>query len=80
MRLRTLGERLRAVRSQEGVGQAELARRLSVDKGTVWRWEHDRCEPRRADLERLAGELGVALEWLKDGVGQGPNGLQATGS
>lgn len=78
MRLRTLGARLQAAREKKGIGQSELARRIGVVATTAWRWEHDRCTPRPADLDRLAEELGVSAEWLRAGDGRDP--LAATGS
>ena len=41
----TLGEKLFAYRRANGVSRKELARRLGVDEGTLWRWEVDQRKP-----------------------------------
>ncbi len=64
---RTLGERIRRFRLEQGLYQAQLAKRVGVDEMTIVNWEKDRSAPRGSRLARLAEALGVEIEEL--GVG-----------
>ena len=57
---RTLGERIRRFRLEQGLYQVQLAKRIGVDEMTIVNWEKDRTAPRGTRLVRLAGALGVA--------------------
>lgn len=59
-----VGDRIRERREKIGLTQTELARRLGIDKGTVWRWEAGRTSPQRGQLQRVAAMLGVTPAWL----------------
>jgi transcriptional regulator with XRE-family HTH domain len=67
----TFGDRLTAAREAQGLGQAELARRLGVRLRSVQGWENDTSEPRANKLQMLAGLLNVSLVWLLTGEGDG---------
>lgn len=41
----TLGDVLKANRLKAGISQAELTRRLSVPRSTIWRWETGKAVP-----------------------------------
>jgi len=56
---RTLGERIRRFRLEQGLYQAQLATRIGVDEMTIVNWEKDRTVPRGERLRRLAKALGV---------------------
>lgn len=56
---RTLGERIRRVRLERGLYQAQLAKRAGVDEMTIVNWEKDRTVPQGRRLVRLAGALRV---------------------
>ncbi len=50
----TLGERLRAYRRRSlGLSRKEMARRLSVDEGTLERWELENAVPLGPHLQRV---------------------------
>jgi DNA-binding transcriptional regulator YiaG len=49
--------RLRAVRLQAKLSQADVARALGVAEATISRWEAGIRRPRRAEAERLAALL-----------------------
>jgi transcriptional regulator with XRE-family HTH domain len=56
----TFGERLRRVRTAQGLSIAALAERLGVDTTTVWKWERGRHRPiarLRRRLDKLFGPL-----------------------
>jgi transcriptional regulator with XRE-family HTH domain len=63
----TLGQRLRALRLERGLSQAELAGDL-VSPSYVSLIESDRRSPEREVLDGLAGRLGCSSFYLESGV------------
>lgn len=61
----TLGERIVALRKQQGLTLTELARRLAVSKPTVWAWEQGKARPIDSRLPALAEALGVQISELQ---------------
>lgn len=60
------GDRLRALRNELGLKQAEMARRLHVDTSTYCRWEHKTHPPTHA-IARIAQTFGVAAwAWMRE--------------
>lgn len=53
----SFGERLRRLREELVIGQAELAREAGLAQSDVWMIEHDRRRPRPAMVRRLAEAL-----------------------
>jgi len=60
----SLAERLRAARRRAGLTQAELARRLGLDEGTVVDFEAGRRSPSKRVTAALAGFLGEISDQL----------------
>lgn len=58
------GERLRELRQENGIGQVELAKRISVSKGIISFWENGLREPTMSNLILLADFFGVTLDFL----------------
>lgn len=58
------GARLRDLRLQAGLTQAELGSAIGAKDRAVRDWEHGRVEPRVAVLQRLAAKLGVEVSEL----------------
>lgn len=71
----TIGERLRKVRGDLGVG--EFAERLGVNRKTVTRWEANEALPDGASLLSLHQHFGVDPGWLLTG---GPSSAEGAGS
>lgn len=67
----TFGDRLAGAREAAGLTQKELALRVGVKLETVRAWENDIKEPRANRLQMLSGILGVSLQWLLSGQGEG---------
>jgi transcriptional regulator with XRE-family HTH domain len=63
----TLGQRLRALRLERGLSQADLAGEL-VSPSYVSLIEADRRSPERDVLEGLAGRLGCSALYLESGI------------
>jgi DNA-binding XRE family transcriptional regulator len=49
----TLGEKITKYRSSKGLNQAELAKKLGVDKSTICHYEKNNTNPSRVLLRRL---------------------------
>ena len=62
-----MGSRLRVVREQAGLSQAELATRVGVETASIAAWERDERQPRANRLVMLCGVLDVSLKWLFEG-------------
>ena len=56
----SFGVRLRRLRMEQGLTQAQVAAGLGVSKPTVWAWEKGQARPTESRIEALAQMLGVA--------------------
>ena len=59
-----MGGRIAAIRKAKGWTQAQLAERMGVSVQAVSKWETGASWPDVTTLPRLAGELGVSIDWL----------------
>lgn len=63
-----LGERIREAREAVGLGvRAEFARQVSVDRGTVERWEGGKGAPDAVNLRAIVAVTNVSADWLLRG-------------
>ncbi|MBR1868208.1 MAG: helix-turn-helix transcriptional regulator [Clostridia bacterium] len=58
------GERLKELRTQNKLGQSELANRLGVSKGVISLWENGLREPKLSNLILLARYFEVSIDFL----------------
>ena len=58
------GERLRALRQEQGLGQVRLAKELDVGKSIISLWEMGRCEPTLSKLVSIAQYFHVTIDYL----------------
>lgn len=58
------GDRLRAVREELQLSQADLANRLGIGQNQIYRYEVGQVEPSPTILGLLARELNVTTDWL----------------
>lgn len=66
-----MSSRIRQARVAVRLSQAELARRLAVQRSAVTQWERDSgTHPSTAHLAQIACETGVHFEWLATGRGE----------
>jgi DNA-binding XRE family transcriptional regulator len=63
-RLTAFGDRLRALRKEKRLTQEQLARRAGVRQSAISMMESGQCRPQPSTLDKLAAELGVAVEEL----------------
>lgn len=62
--------RIRRARTSKKLSQAELARRVGVERSAVTQWERSEgTTPSVSHLCRIAVETGVCFEWLATGRG-----------
>lgn len=62
-----LAPRLKRALRRKKITQAELARRLEIQRSTVSGWFNGTAKPHLDMLERLARELGTSAAWLIGG-------------
>ncbi len=58
------GSRLRRLRENRGLSQAQLAEKAGVPIDSVQNWEQGRTRPRLEALGKLAGALGASVDAL----------------
>lgn len=59
MRVDSIGGRLRVLREEAGLSQAELGKMLGRDQAAVARWESGAVEMKESDIHKVSGALGV---------------------
>jgi transcriptional regulator with XRE-family HTH domain len=64
---RDIGTRIRAIRRERGLTQDELADQVGVSRSAVAQWETGRTGQVTGNLSRIAGVLGVNVEYLMVG-------------
>ena len=60
----SVGKKLRYLRIKSGKTLKSQSQIFGVSLNTVYRWEHDLAEPRRAALGKIAGYYNVSLSWF----------------
>ena len=71
----TIHDRLRKAREVADLEQAELAARIEVDRGTISNYETGKVTRLKAPvLKRWALACEVDVDWLIDGIEDGPDG------
>ncbi|OQA38552.1 MAG: transcriptional repressor DicA [Acidobacteria bacterium ADurb.Bin340] len=66
--LRTLGERIKAVRSSWAWSQEEMADALRVDQASISFWERDKIKPSGSAMVALAALFRTSVEALETGT------------
>lgn len=66
---KTIGARIRKIRTTWGWTQGELAGRLNTDQQIISAWERDVAQPSRANIALLAEFFGLPIEALSNGEG-----------
>jgi transcriptional regulator with XRE-family HTH domain len=67
-----LGREIRNLRKHRGLTIVDLATAIDKSTGYVSQIERDRSAPSVADLQKIAGALGVHMGWFFDRGEQGP--------
>lgn len=61
---------LEDLRREKGLDRSEFARRVGVDRVSVWRWETGRRAMTAAMCQQVADVLGVSMEEVVKAVQQ----------
>ena len=59
-----LGQTVRRLRQERGLGQAELGEQLGVSKQSVSNWENDNIQPSIEMLVKLSAVFSVSTDYL----------------
>ena len=70
-----IGERITTLRKEKDISQAELAKRLSVSRQAVSKWEQGTSTPDTVRLIQLAEILDTEVEYLATGVHPEPGSV-----
>ena len=62
------GERLKKIRKEHDLTQAEFGSRLGLSDSTIGMYEKNKREPGIEVLVSISKEFGVSLEWLLTGT------------
>ena len=60
----TLGEKLKAARKKAGLSQEELAKKLSVSRQAITKWENNKGIPDVENLKALSALFDVSVDYL----------------
>lgn len=61
---KTFGEILKDLRTERGIGQVELAKKLNVSTGIISLWENGLREPKLSNLIAIAKFFSVSIDYL----------------
>jgi len=56
-----LGKNLKRIRTEKGISQGEISRKLEVDKGFVSNIENGKTNPTLATIAKIAKAIGVSV-------------------
>lgn len=60
----TFGQRLKRARQDRGLTQPEFAKLAGILDGNLSRYELDKSTPQMKTAVKLAGALGLSVDWL----------------
>lgn len=60
------GDRLKKIREERNINQADLAAVLNVSQGTIGNWETNKRTPDLATIKRIAEFFNVSIDYLAD--------------
>lgn len=69
----TIGERIKELRKERKISQAELAKNINVSPGNVGDWERGKAKPGADALISLMEYFSVSADWLLTGKGSTQN-------
>ncbi len=62
--MNSFGEKLKALRTEKGLGQVQLAKELKVSKSVISLWETGGSEPTLSNLAKIAAFFNVSIDYL----------------
>lgn len=70
--MKSIGQRVRYVRTEKGLTLEELARRAGISKSFLWAVENDKSNISGVHLLQVANVLGASVDYLLKGGEGGP--------
>lgn len=67
MEFNGIGQRIKELRENAGMTQAEIGKIAGVSNKAVWTWENGTALPRMGALQRIADRFGVSCSWIIEG-------------
>lgn len=64
---KTIGLKIQEARLAKGMTQADLAKAMGLDRGTVVRWETGKAIPRKTGIPKIAKLLSKEPAWILEG-------------
>lgn len=62
-----VGQRIKELRENAEMTQAEIGKIAGVSNKAVWAWENGTALPRMGALQRIADHFGVSCSWIIEG-------------
>ena len=62
----TIGERIKAIRTQKGISQKQLAELTGLSVNAIQSYEYGKYAPKSATIRKIANALGVASSDIDD--------------
>jgi transcriptional regulator with XRE-family HTH domain len=59
-----LGQNLKKIRTQKGISQGDISRKLDMDRGYISRLENGMKNPTLSTIQKIADFLGVGIDDL----------------
>jgi transcriptional regulator with XRE-family HTH domain len=59
-----LGQNLKRIRTQKGISQGDISRKLDMDRGYISRLENGMKNPTLSTIQKIADFLGVGIDDL----------------
>ncbi len=59
-----IGQRIKDIREENGLNQAEFGKMLKVSQAAIARWENEKREPTASALLTIAQTFNIELEYL----------------
>lgn len=61
-------DRIKKVRADAGINQAEFGKRISISRSAVWKLENGENTPSEQTVRLICKEFGVSYLWLTEGI------------
>lgn len=61
-------ERVKKVRIDAGMNQAEFGKKISISRSAVWKIENGENTPSEQTIKLICKEFGISYLWLTEGI------------
>ena len=63
-----MNERVKKVRTDAGLNQAEFGKKISISRSAVWKIENGENTPSEQTIKLICREFGISYLWLTEGI------------